>query len=65
MSNGRPLMWHRMILQQGLVLTLAYLVLLGLPTDLWAYSVFSHETLVDAAWESSMVPLLRKRFPDA
>ncbi len=39
--------------------------LLCLPSDLSAYSVLSHETLIDAAWESGIVPLLHKRFPDA
>ncbi len=27
--------------------------------------MFSHEALVDAAWESGIIPLLRRRFPDA
>jgi hypothetical protein len=30
-----------------------------------AYSVLSHEALVDAAWEGSILPRLRERFPDA
>ena len=30
-----------------------------------AYSVLSHEALVDAAWDSSLLPHLRERFPGA
>ena len=30
-----------------------------------AYSVLSHEALVDAAWEASLLPRLRERFPGA
>ena len=30
-----------------------------------AYSILSHEALVDAAWDSSFLPRLRERFPDA
>lgn len=33
------------------------------PAD--AYSVLSHEALVDAAWEASLLPRLRERFPAA
>jgi hypothetical protein len=38
--------------------------LLGAPPG-HAYSVLSHEALVDAAWDSSVRPRLRERFPDA
>jgi hypothetical protein len=41
------------------------LVLLSLPGNLSAYSLLSHETLVDAAWETDILPLLRERFPEA
>src|SRR5205807_4420644 len=30
-----------------------------------AYSVLSHEAIIDAAWDTSIKPLLLKRFPDA
>jgi hypothetical protein len=30
-----------------------------------AYSVLSHEAMVDAVWEASLLPRLRERFPDA
>ena len=57
-------MHHRLIVR-GLIPALASLTLLGLPAELQAYSVFAHETLIDAAWESSILPLLHRRFPDA
>ncbi|HEY2945825.1 MAG TPA: zinc dependent phospholipase C family protein [Vicinamibacteria bacterium] len=37
--------------------------LLTPPAD--AYSVLSHEALVDAAWDSALLPRLRERFPGA
>ncbi len=55
---------HQLIVLRS-ILPPAVLVLLLLPTNSRAYSVFSHETLVDAAWESAIVPLIRKRFPSA
>jgi hypothetical protein len=30
-----------------------------------AYSVLTHEAIIDAAWKDSIVPLLQKRFPNA
>jgi Zinc dependent phospholipase C len=33
--------------------------------NLHAYSVLSHEALIDAAWDSVLVPLLRSRYPNA
>jgi len=30
-----------------------------------AYSVLSHETIIDAVWKTDILPLLRKRFPNA
>jgi hypothetical protein len=46
------------------------LLLLGLAASVLAppahaYSVLSHEALVDAAWEASLLPRLRERFPGA
>ncbi|MGH9351853.1 MAG: zinc dependent phospholipase C family protein [Terriglobia bacterium] len=36
---------------------------LSLSSSLYAYSVLSHEALVDAAWDPFIVPLLLKRYP--
>jgi hypothetical protein len=41
------------------------LVLIALAVDSSAYSVFTHEELVDLAWNSSIRPLLLARFPGA
>jgi hypothetical protein len=41
------------------------LLLLGFLTRVQAYSVLSHEALIDAGWETGIRPLLLKRFPNA
>jgi hypothetical protein len=40
-------------------------VLCAWPDSLAAYSVLSHETVIDAAWKTDIRPLLLKRFPNA
>ena len=35
------------------------------PATAGAYSVLSHEAIIDAAWDTDIKPLLLKRFPDA
>ncbi len=50
---------------KGFIPVAIYLTLLCLPSNLPAYSVLSHQTLIDAAWESGILPLLRQRFPGA
>src|SRR6478672_8930901 len=30
----------------------------------WAYSVLTHEAIVDSAWTGSIVPQIKKRFPE-
>jgi zinc dependent phospholipase C len=35
------------------------------PAPSTAYSVLSHEAIIDAAWDTNIKPLLLKRFPDA
>jgi len=35
------------------------------PVRAEAYSVLSHEAIIDSAWDTSIKPLLLKRFPDA
>ncbi|MGH9690625.1 MAG: zinc dependent phospholipase C family protein [Candidatus Acidiferrales bacterium] len=41
------------------------LIFLGLPAQTGAYSVLSHEAIIDSAWDTNIRPLLLKRFPDA
>jgi hypothetical protein len=40
-------------------------LLLGSRTEIQAYSILSHEALIDSAWETGVRPLLVKRFPSA
>ena len=44
---------------------LALAVVLIWPARCAAYSVLSHEAIIDAAWETNIKPLLLKRFPNA
>jgi len=41
------------------------LIFLGLPAQTGAYSVLSHEAIIDSAWDTNIRPLLLKRFPGA
>jgi zinc dependent phospholipase C len=43
----------------------ALAVLLGWPSQTAAYSVLSHEAIIDAAWDTDIRPLLLKKFPGA
>lgn len=43
----------------------ALAVLFSWPSQMAAYSVLSHEAIVDAAWDGDIRPLLLKRFPGA
>jgi len=40
-------------------------LLLAAPRPMTAYSVLSHETIIDAAWQTDLQPLLLRRFPNA
>ncbi len=40
-------------------------LLLGLPSQCFAYSVLAHEAIIDVAWDANIRPLLVKRFPSA
>ena len=43
----------------------ALLLLLGAcPTQTGAYSLLTHEQLIDLTWEDSIVPLLMSRYPN-
>lgn len=39
--------------------------LLFIPLSSNAYSVLTHEALIDASWDKSILPLLKKKFPQA
>ncbi len=49
----------------GIVWLIVMSLCIGLPMDCRAYSVLSHEAIIDAVWRSNIVPLLRKRYPNA
>jgi Zinc dependent phospholipase C len=51
---------------KGIYAAFAALALLPLwPLRCAAYSVLSHEAIIDSAWDANIKPLLLKRFPDA
>lgn len=43
----------------------AFVLLTGLTTEARAYSVLTHEAIVDSIWIDSIQPVLLKRFPEA
>ena len=51
---------------KGICAAFAALALLAVwPLRCAAYSVLSHEAIIDSAWDANIKPLLLKRFPDA
>ena len=40
-------------------------LLLMIPAACQAFSVLAHQAVVDQAWDTTLLPLLRKRFPNA
>jgi len=46
------------------VAVLISLVLCLFPIPVDAYSVLSHEAIIDATWSTNIVPLIKKRFPN-
>jgi Zinc dependent phospholipase C len=62
MKNPRNNRWRK----TRLVLVSSVLaLLLGAPERSDAYSVMSHQAIIDSAWESDIKPAIRKRFPNA
>ena len=69
-TKGRNLTLAVSLLENGThlmarVLVAAVVLLWLLPTPASAYSVLTHEAIIDAAWDKDIVPALKKRFPDA
>ncbi|SIT95147.1 zinc dependent phospholipase C family protein [Pontibacter indicus] len=54
---------YRTLSRSGFLALFLYLLLTA--SDVRAYGVLTHQTIIDAAWKDSMEPLLRKRFPKA
>jgi len=48
-----------------IILSCALSLFLACPTSSDAYSVLSHEAIIDAVWATHIRPLLQKRFPNA
>ena len=46
-------------------LVLGLLIAVSCASDCAAYSILTHEALIDAAWKDAIEPVLLKRFPDA
>ena len=61
MRRGRGRTWFARLCSVVLALFLSF----GLPTQTAAYAVLSHEAIIDSIWDTSIRPLLLKRFPDA
>ena len=51
------------LLQKGRAVLLVLLLSFGCTSKTLAYAVLAHETIIDAAWDSHLRPLLLKRFP--
>ncbi|MDB5030085.1 MAG: hypothetical protein JWP71_806 [Mucilaginibacter sp.] len=53
------------LLTEKKYLFLFLLIICIVPLRVKAYSVLTHEAIIDASWEKSIKPLLKKRFPEA
>lgn len=51
--------------QFRVVMVCASLLLAGMPRSCAAYSVLSHEAIIDVSWEKSLRPVLLEKFPNA
>ncbi|MGB9447761.1 MAG: zinc dependent phospholipase C family protein, partial [Candidatus Acidiferrum sp.] len=51
------------LMRHGLALLLIFLIISPVPSS--AYSVLTHEAIIDVVWKSDLRPLLLKRFPSA
>jgi hypothetical protein len=52
-------------MKRALALLLATLLLGTTPTPTRAYSVMSHQAIIDTVWETDLKPAIRKRYPRA
>ena len=51
------------LLSRGIALLTVFVIVTPVPSP--AYSVLTHEAVIDVAWDASLRPLLLKRFPNA
>jgi hypothetical protein len=61
MRRGGKRMWLAKVCAPALALTLFF----GCPAPCAAYSVLSHEAIIDSVWDTNIRPLLLARFPAA
>jgi hypothetical protein len=57
-TAGRPLRWIVTLLSMAALL-------LMIPAAGQAFSVLAHQAVVDQAWDGTLLPAVRKRFPNA
>src|SRR4029078_723097 len=50
---------------RGMAFALVCALLFGFPVHTAAYSVLSHEAIIDSTWDTNIRPLLLRRFPNA
>ena len=50
---------------KAVAVIMALVLCLGCPKETAAYSVLSHEAIIDSSWDTNIRPLLLKRFPRA
>jgi hypothetical protein len=60
-----PTRWRAFYLSCGLRILIVGCICIALAPDCGAYSVLSHEALVDALWDTTLKPALLSRYPDA
>ena len=60
-----PTTWRAFHLNCGLRILIIGCICITLAPDCGAYSVLSHEALVDALWDTKLKPALLSRYPDA
>jgi hypothetical protein len=63
--NHRSKLYLRVRVPRLLRISSVLVLLLALHPQLGAYSVLTHEEVVDLAWDNSIKPLLKERFPNA
>ena len=63
LSTSRRVKMNKQLRRVAIIVTLALAVLPPAPCN--AYSVLTHEAIIDVAWDADIRPLLLKRFPSA
>ena len=64
MRNTGPYPPGYRLMRRRVIAIVAAVLVLGFPSDVRAYSVLTHEAIIDAAWDTKIRPLLLARFPN-